>query len=75
MALRTNKRVVLNTTESHRFVRDHVRQDQLSAARCTTHLIPTALHVPSAHPIYWRCLSFVQDANERMLFFELIARD
>jgi hypothetical protein len=26
MALRTNKRVVLNTTESHRVVRDHVGQ-------------------------------------------------
>jgi hypothetical protein len=27
MALRTNKRVVLNTTDSHRVVRDYARQD------------------------------------------------
>jgi hypothetical protein len=31
MAPRTNKRVVFDTTESHRVVRDHVRQDQLGA--------------------------------------------
>ena len=28
-ALRTNKRVVLNTTESHRVVRDHVGREQV----------------------------------------------
>jgi hypothetical protein len=37
VACRTNEAVVLEATDAHRVVRDHVRQDQLSAARCTTH--------------------------------------
>jgi hypothetical protein len=36
MACRANK-VVLNTADSDHVVRDHVRQDELGATRCTTH--------------------------------------
>jgi hypothetical protein len=36
MACRTNVGVVLETTD-HRMVRDHVREDHLSAARRSTH--------------------------------------
>jgi hypothetical protein len=37
MASRADERMVLDTTDSDRIVRDHVRQDQPTAARCTTH--------------------------------------
>jgi hypothetical protein len=37
MACGANKRVVLHATDSNRVVGDHVGQDQLGAARGTTH--------------------------------------
>src|ERR1700726_1750159 len=37
MASRANKSVVLKATDSRRDLRDHVRKDQLSVARCTVH--------------------------------------
>jgi hypothetical protein len=37
MASRADERIVLDTTYSHCMVRDHLRQDQLSATGNTTH--------------------------------------
>src|ERR1700720_3625738 len=50
MALRANKRMPLNATDSSRLVRDHVRQDQFSTAGCTTHHTHQNAHASSAHP-------------------------
>ena len=37
MASRANKSVVLKATDTHRVLRDHVREDQLSVTCCTVH--------------------------------------
>src|ERR1700694_4184787 len=37
VAPRATKGVVLEATNSHRVLRDHVRKDQLSVTRCTVH--------------------------------------
>src|ERR1700730_14295068 len=53
MACRTDKRMVLEATYSGRIVRDHVRQDQLSATGSTTHHSHTkSLEAPTRHEEY-----------------------
>src|ERR1700731_1590444 len=44
MASRADERMVLDTTYSHCMVRDHLRQDQLSATGNTTHHSHTKPH-------------------------------
>jgi hypothetical protein len=50
MTCRTDKRMVLEAAYSARIVRDHVRQDQLSATGSTTHHSYTKSLERSAHP-------------------------
>src|SRR6516225_4443473 len=52
VACRTNEAVVLEPTGAGCVVRDHVRQDQLSAARCTTHR--HAHHAPTPRLVAYR---------------------
>jgi hypothetical protein len=54
MASRADERMVLDTTYSHCMVRDHLRQDQLSATGNTTHYSHPKPHAeaPPGHEEY-----------------------